>query len=102
MFRLCWCHQGARHPEPALQEPPRRALQRPDDPLAAAPVRRARRRGHGTAAPGHHQHEHERESLRPHPKSRPHHRRPRRKRPGPPAPHHGSHRLPQPRQEQLL
>ena len=95
-------YQGESHPEPALQEPPRRALQRPDDPLAAAPVRRARRRGHDPAAPGHHQHEHERPRLRPHPQGSPHHSRPRRQRPGAPAPHHGSHRLPQPRPLQLL
>ena len=103
--KQCICtarYQSARHPEPALQEPPRRALQRPDDPVAAAPVRRARRRRNVPATPGHHQHEHERPRLRPHPKSRPHHRRPRRQHPSPPAPHHGSHRLPQPRPLQLL
>ena len=46
-------------------------------------------------------HEHERPRLRPHPQSRPHHRRPRRHRRRPRPPHHGSHRLPQPRPPHL-
>ena len=95
-------HQSASHPEPALQEPPRRALQRPDDDSPAAQIRRARRRRNGKTPRGHHQDEHERPSLRPHPKSRPHHRRPRRQPHRPPPPHHGSHRLPQPGPQQLL
>ena len=47
-------------------------------------------RRHGT-------HEHVSPRLRPHPQSRPHHRRPRSLRRRPRPPHHGSHRLPQPR-----
>ena len=89
-------YQSARHPAAPLQEPPRRALQRQDDNSFAPQVRRTRRRRHGKVARSHHQDEHEREGLRSHPESRPHNRRPRRQRPSPPAPHHGSHRLPQP------
>ena len=95
-------HQSASHPAAPLQEPSRRALQRPDDHSPAAQIRRARRRRNGKTPRSHHQDEHEREGLRPHSKSSPHHRRPRVKRPSPPAPHHGSHRLPQPRPQQLL
>ena len=39
--------------------------------------------------------------LRPHPQGRPHHRRPRSLRRRPRPPHHGSHRLPQPRPPKL-
>ena len=79
----------------------RHPLQRPDDPVPAAQIRRAQRRRPGEVERRHGAHEHVSEGLRSHPQGRPHHRRPRRHRRRPRPPHHGSHRLPQPRPPHL-
>ena len=84
-----------------LQGRTRHPLQRPDDPVPAAQIRRTQRRRPRETARRHGTHEHERPRLRPHPQSRPHHRRPRSLRRRPRPPHHGSHRLPQPRPPHL-